>query len=140
ARMPRQRVASLVVGARSSTDSSRNRRSALLLPAAMRAFERALPIHGNAAEYAVVLREWRADRHAAALQAELAQAVLVRAAPLLDHGQRAPDLAGRLEVAQRDDRVGEVARVDRRLHAAAEQALLRDHHHGHHTLLAEIGE
>ena len=46
--------------------------------------------------------------------AELADRALVPAAPLLDDRDRLPHFALRLEVAEQDDRIGQVARVHRR--------------------------
>ena len=65
----------------------------------------------------------------------LADGALVGAAALLQHRGRDLQLARVLEVAQDDHRVGEVAQVDRRLHARAEEAVLgHDHQRGHAAL------
>src|SRR4051794_38407120 len=63
----------------------------------------------------------------------------VRTVLLLHDDDRAPQLAGWLEEAQRDDRVGEVAHVDGLLLADAHEVLLRTTQHEQHVGAREIG-
>jgi hypothetical protein len=76
----------------------------------------------------------------AVVEAELADRALVRAAALLHHRDRLPDLAARLEVAEQDHGVDEVARLDRRLHRAADEPGVRRHEQRRDAALAEVGE
>ena len=115
-------VASLPVGASTST---RMRRRSSPSPAGFGhvpsfgisvlpdAFE-----HGDAGQHAPELAQRLADADVPVVEAELADRALVRAAALLHDRDRLADLAARLEVAQQDHRVGEVARVDRRVSSA----------------------
>src|SRR4029453_18170256 len=70
-------------------------------------------------------------------QGKIADAALVRAAALLQYRDRLTNHAAGLEVAQDDDRVGQVAGVDRRLHLHADQAVLRADQKRGDTGLAE---
>ncbi len=70
---------------------------------------------------------------------ELPDGPLVRAGPLLEHAHRLVDLAVRLEVAEQQDRVGQVADVDL-AHPADHQPVLGDDHDRDHPLLVEVGE
>ena len=59
------------------------------------------------------------------------------AGALLDHRDRAPDAAERLEIAQQDDGVGQIGDVDRLLHVA-DQAVLRDGEEGRRALAVQV--
>src|SRR5512139_3197225 len=81
----------------------------------------------HAGEHAHELGELVAHRQTATVEAELANRVLVSAAPLLHHGDRLADPAVRLEIAQEHDRVRDVADIDRCLRRTG-QAVLGHHH------------
>jgi hypothetical protein len=71
-------------------------------------------------------------------QAELANRAFVRASALLEDGHCLPHFASRLEVAHQDHGIGQVARVDRRLHVGADEALVRSDQDRRHAGLAEV--
>ena len=70
---------------------------------------------------------------------EVADGGVVHAAALLHDRDRLADPSLRLEVAQQDHAVGEIADVDRRVHRA-DQAVLREHEHRGHAVLPEVAE
>src|SRR5215207_10020424 len=77
--------------------------------------------------------------HAAAVNPELPDRVLVRARPLLDHRGRAADLPTGLEEAQQQNGVTEVGQIQRGSHVAHHAGLGQDQD-GHHALLIQVGE
>ena len=76
------------------------------------------------------------ERDPALADAIFADRVFVRAGPLLDHRHRPAHPPERLEIAQQDDRVGEIGDVDRRLHVA-DQAVLGDGQEGRGALAVQ---
>src|SRR3984957_10672053 len=70
---------------------------------------------------------------------QFADGSLVRAASLLDHCKRLANLSRIFKVAEEQDRIGEIAHVDRGLHGA-DEAVLCQRQNGSDALLAEIGK
>src|SRR6476659_643441 len=85
-------------------------------------------------EYALEMLERGPDLNTAFCQAKLADGVLVSAAALFNHRQRATHQPVGLEIAKHDHCVAQVADIQRRLHRA-HQAVLGEDQDGHHAEL-----
>src|ERR1017187_1736267 len=96
-------------------------------------------ISRGAAEHTLEVLEWLPDLDAALAEAQLPNGPLVLTAPFLDDRDRLPHFANRLEIAEEDDGLGEVGRVDRRRQRADHTVLCNDED-GHHALVAEVRE
>src|SRR6185312_1267836 len=99
------------IGAKMRT---RRSRSALRIDIVAELRDLSTDIARVAREDAAEFRERRAERDAGAAQAELPDRVLMIAAALLDHRQRAFDRSGQLEIAQHHDGIAQIADVERR--------------------------
>src|SRR5215207_10187200 len=77
--------------------------------------------------------------HTTAVNPELADRVLVRPGPLLDHRRSTSDLSTGFKEAQQQNGVAEVGQIQRRSHVA-HHAGLRQDQDGHHALLVQIGQ
>src|SRR5437764_5238868 len=91
---------------------------------------------GNAREHAAELLQRSADLQPLAGDLQLPDGRLMCAAAFLDHGDRFPHFPVRLEVADQNHAVGEIADVDRRRHLRAEEPVLRVDENRRHAVLA----
>src|ERR1700753_3867132 len=90
-------------------------------------------------EHSLKLDQRLAYGNVAVFKDELADGSLVGAASFLDNRQSLPDLPGVFKIAKEQNRVSQVAHINRR-HHVAEKSMLSHGHDRSHPLLAEIGK
>src|SRR3954471_640184 len=91
----------------------------------------------HAGQNAVKLPQYIPHFNAFACESEASQRALMIAAALFEHGNGLLNFAGRLEVAQHDDVVREIAGVERSAAGVSEHALLNADQQGQHAALSE---
>src|SRR3954464_2186201 len=94
----------------------------------------------SAGQHALEPHQRLAHVDAARAEAQLADGALMRAATLLQDRERLPHRAVGFEVAEQQDRIGQVAHVHRRLHVAAHEAALRQRHQCGHAAPVQVRE
>src|SRR5687768_4505281 len=95
-------------------------------------------IGGNPRQYTLEVLERLTQSNSPFVELEFPNGAFMLTASLLDDRDGLSHLAHRLEISQQQNRIREIADVDRSDHRRSKEPMLRHVHEGRHTSLSEV--